>query len=120
MPDSAVPVDVVTEGANVIIDVPCGVPVTCGEGIFCGAALLALPPHPAASNGHREARTINVAAVNQRSDTLELRQRDTRRSSTRIPMYTVIENMRNQMNIGNRFSGGAANIVLLVVATLTT
>jgi hypothetical protein len=59
-----VPVEVVTEGVSVIVDVPDGVPVTCGTGvgIVCGLTLAAPPPQPAVSNRQSAAKTITAAA----------------------------------------------------------
>jgi hypothetical protein len=65
MPASAVPEDVTTEGVSVIIDVPCGVPVTCCNGTLCGVALVPPPPHPAVPNKQADATIAKLAAHNK-------------------------------------------------------
>ena len=53
------PVDVVTDGVTVMVDVPCGVPITCDAGALWGTALA--PPHPAASKKLSDARQASAA-----------------------------------------------------------
>jgi hypothetical protein len=76
MPANGVPEDVTTEGVSVIIDVPCGVPVTCCDGMLCGAALVPPPPHPAIPNRQAEAMIATLAAHNKCCTKLGRRTRD--------------------------------------------
>src|SRR5258708_4697188 len=116
MPGRGVPVDVVTDGVRVMVDVPCGVPITCG-----GLALAPPPPHPAASNTHTDVRTASAATRSKAALELQRCNLEAKRSSTNAPQPTSKENTCNQINGGSCGGcGGGMIMVFAVVDTATT
>ena len=115
------PVDVVTDGVSVMVDVPCGVPITCGAGIFWGTALPPAPPHPAASKTPSDARQASAAMRSKPAIELERCLLAAQRSSAKSPQHTTNDNTCSQTN-GGTFGvcSGGTNIVLAVVVTVTT
>ena len=110
------PVAVVTDGVRVMVDVPCGVPITCG-----GLALAPPPPHPAASNTHTDVRTASAATRSKAALELQRCNLEAKRSSTKAPQPTSKENTCNRINGGS--CGGCCGgmiMVFAVVATVTT
>ena len=114
------PVEVVTEGVSVIVDVPDGVPATCGTGVgmVCGLTLAAPPPQPAVSKRQSVARTITAAAGVKRAIGFKACSLKSWRNSARAKQHANSESTRSQVN-GGSWTGTTIS-VLFVVATLTT
>lgn len=115
------PVEVVTVGVRVMVDVPCGVPIIRGVGTTCGLTLAPPPAHPAASNTHTDAKTANAATRSKAADELKRCNLEAKRSSTRAPQVVSSEDPRNQTSGGNCGACGRSTTrVFAVVFTVTT
>ena len=115
------PDEVVTDGVRVMVDVPCGVPITRGVGATCGLALVPPPAHPTAPNTDSDARTASAATRSNAALAFQRCNLEAKRSSTKAAQHASNENTRSQTNGGSRgVCGGDTFMVLAVVVTVTT